>query len=113
MSLHYAGMIGLIPLALTVHQLVHAGKLIVPLNCVYGKFIKFTQDYYEWLDEPNDDTNLRILEQNIELTKNLKPEDMSILNIEYIYTHVKNMEAPALIDPESIKSVEVRSTEIA
>lgn len=108
MELHYSGMVGLIPLAVTVHQLVHAGKLSVPLNCVYGKFIKFTQDYYEWLDEPGDDTNLKILEENINLTKNLKPEDMSILNVQYIYTHVEGMSAPDMIDPESVTEVAIR-----
>lgn len=111
MDLHYSGMIGLIPLAVTVHQLVHAGKLSVPLNCVYGKFVKFTSDYYEWLDEPGDDTNLRILEENINITKNLKPEDMSILNVEYIYTHVDGVEAPSMIDVDKITNVEVRVEE--
>lgn len=110
-ELHYSGMIGLIPLAVTVHELVHDGKLTVPLNCVYGKFIQFTQEYYEWLDEPNDDTNLILLEENINLTKNLKPEDMSILNVEYIYTHVEGMETPDLIDAERVDKVEVREVE--
>lgn len=112
-GLHYAGKIGLIPLAVTVHELVHAGKLVVPLNCVYGKFIKFTEEYYQWLDEPGDDTNLNILEDNINLTKNLKPEDMSILNVEYIYTHVEGMDAPDEIDINDVEGVQVRTENVA
>lgn len=113
MELHYSGKIGLIPLMITVHQLVHDGKLAVPLNCVYGKFIQFTQEYYEWLDEENDDTNLTILNDNIELTKNLKPEDMSILNVQYIYNHIEGMEKPDFIDSESIDKIEIRLDDVA
>ena len=46
LRMHYEGLIGLIPLSITCHQLVHDGKLIVPLNCVYGRFVEFTNRYY-------------------------------------------------------------------
>lgn len=45
MYLHYDMQVGLIPLAETVHELVHNQYLFVPSNKVYGKYKKFIQDY--------------------------------------------------------------------
>ena len=90
MECHYRGLIGLIPLSVTVHQLVHDGKLIVPLNCVFGRFVEFTQTYYEFID----DDLIVMLNENIELTKNLKPEDLSILNTCYIYAQTEGVNLP-------------------
>ena len=80
MRLHYRGLVGLIPLSVTAHELVHDGKLIVPLNCVYGKFVQFVKEYYDYVD----DVLLVMLNEKIEQTKNLKAEDMSILSVRYI-----------------------------
>lgn len=45
MYLHYDMQVGLIPLAETVHELVHNQYLFVPSNKVFGKYKKFVQDY--------------------------------------------------------------------
>ena len=94
MRLHYRGLVGLIPLSVTAHELVHDGKLIVPLNCVYGKFVQFVKEYYDYID----DIYLVMLNEKIEQTKNLKAEDMSILSVRYIYTDVDGYKLP-LIQP--------------
>ena len=94
MRLHYRGLVGLIPLSVTAHELVHDGKLIVPLNCVYGKFVQFVKEYYDYID----DVLLVMLNEKIEQTKNLKAEDMSILSVRYIYTDVDGYNLP-LIQP--------------
>ena len=94
MRLHYRGLVGLIPLSVTAHELVHDGKLIVPLNSVYGKFVQFVKEYYDYID----DTLLLMLNQKIEQTKNLKAEDMSILAVRYIYTDVDGYKLPQLIE---------------
>lgn len=110
MKCHYQGLIGLIPLSITVHQLVHDGKLIVPLNCVFGRFVEFTTRYYGYIDNET----LSMLEENIKLTENLKPEDLSILNTCYVYSQVDGVELP---DVEPLKgeivSVELRQDNIA
>lgn len=90
MKCHYEGVVGLIPLSITVHELVHDGKLIVPLNCVCGRFVEFTQRYYEFID----DELMIMLNENIEMTKNLKPEDLSILNTCYIYSLTEGVALP-------------------
>lgn len=94
MKLHYVGLVGLIPLSVTAHELVHVGKLIVPLNCVYGRFVQFVKDYFDYIDP----SYLAMLNEKIELTKNLSREDMSILNVRYVYTEVDGYKLPELID---------------
>jgi hypothetical protein len=93
MRLHYVGLVGLIPLSVTAHELVHAGKLIVPLNCVYGRFVQFVKEYFEYIDP----SHLAMLNEKIILTKNLNREDMSILNVRYVYTEVDGFRLPEII----------------
>lgn len=45
MYLHFDMQVGLIPLAETVHELVHNQYLFVPSTKVYGKYKKFIEDY--------------------------------------------------------------------
>ena len=92
MRLHYRGLVGLIPLSVTAHELVHDGKLIVPLNCVYGKFVQFVKEYYDYID----DVLILMLNDKIEQTKNLTAEDMSILSVRYIYTEVDGYRLPQI-----------------
>ena len=99
MQLHYQGLIGLIPLSVTVHELVHDGKLIVPLNCVFGRFVEFTNRYYEWID----DDLMTMLNENIELTEKMKPEDMTILNTCYIYSDVDGVKLPEIVEGDIIE----------
>jgi hypothetical protein len=42
---HYNNIIGLVPLSLTVHELVHAGEIFVNLNQVYGDINAFMEKY--------------------------------------------------------------------
>lgn len=94
MNLHYRGLVGLIPLSITAHQLVHAGKLAVPLNNVYGKFVEFTRDYYEYID----DALINMLGEKITLTKKLTRADLSILNVRYIYTDIDGFRLPEVVE---------------
>lgn len=90
LRMHYEGLIGLIPLSITCHQLVHDGKLVVPLNCVYGRFVEFTNKYYDELGEDR----LAVLAENIKLTNNMKRSDLNILNVTYLYTTVDGYTLP-------------------
>ena len=49
MYLHYNLMVGLIPLAETVHQLVHAQYLFVPTTAVLGKYREFVNMYKPYM----------------------------------------------------------------
>ncbi len=45
MILHYRLLVGLIPLSITVHQLVHDSKLFIPVTNVLGNYNLFVQSY--------------------------------------------------------------------
>lgn len=44
-AMHYKGLVGLVPLSKTVHDLAHAGKVFINLKRVYGDFRLFMQTY--------------------------------------------------------------------
>ena len=100
MRIHYEGLVGLIPLSITVHELVHDGKVPIPLNCVYGRFVEFTKRYYDYIDP----IYISMLNDKIELTKKLSIEDLSILAVKYVYTHVDGCELPDKLETEAEKT---------
>lgn len=51
MFIHYCLMIGLIPLAETVHELVHSQLLFIPLDKVMGNYEYFEQMYSQFIPE--------------------------------------------------------------
>ena len=101
MYCHYTGLVGLIPLSITAHELTHNGKLIIPLNCVFGNFVKFTKQYYDYLDEDDSETTINILREKMELTKKLSSADMSILEVRYVYTDVDGCILPKIVDDDN------------
>jgi hypothetical protein len=51
LRLHYENVIGLVPLSVTVHQLVHAGRIFLKLSQTFGNITKFITDYQDFIDE--------------------------------------------------------------
>lgn len=49
MYVHYFLMVGLIPLAETVHELVHNNYLFIPIDKVLGDYERFIEMYREWI----------------------------------------------------------------
>lgn len=99
MRIHYRGLVGLIPLSITCHELVHDGKLAVPLDCVYGMFVEFTREYYDYIIEANP-AYLVMLSEKIDLTKKLSRADLTILTTRYIYTNIDGFSLPEIINEE-------------
>ncbi len=60
--LHYCGLVGLIPLSETVHELVHAGYLFIPTSDVLGRYRDFVSIYGQWIDDELKDTLNKIEE---------------------------------------------------
>ena len=82
MFLHYNLMVGLIPLAETVHQLVHAQYLFVPTTAVMGKYREFVNRYEPYMLPEQ----LEVLEHIEEATKVYDSDDAkTILSTNYIY----------------------------
>ena len=49
MELHFSNMVGLVPVSLTPHQLVHSENLFVPMSIVYGNYETFFDQYKEYI----------------------------------------------------------------
>ena len=82
MYLHYNLMVGLIPLAETVHQLVHAQYLFVPTTAVLGKYREFVERYQPYMLPEQIET----LEHIEEATKVYDSDEAKmILSKNYIY----------------------------
>ena len=90
MRLHYNGLVGLVPLAVTTHQLVHDQRLHIPLWTVCGKFVEFTKLYYNWIP----DETLQALSEEIKLSRKFKEnpealrENNKILDVAFVYLDV-------------------------
>ncbi len=50
-KLHYKGMVGLVPLSTTVHELYHRGDVFIPLQFVDKGFVLFYQAYKPYMTE--------------------------------------------------------------
>lgn len=94
MLLHYRNMVGLIPLSTTVHGLVHDGRLMIPLQCVYGDYMSFIEEYYDSIPEDV----LNALQLKVEMSKDIQKVDMSILNKKYVYLDIDGFSLPQIIE---------------
>lgn len=93
MKLHYMGMVGLIPLSITVHQLVHDGNLFIPLQNVYGNYVEFVEEYQDYIT--NDMQS--ILQAKIKMSKELQNLDLSLLETKYVYLEVDGFTLPQMV----------------
>ena len=74
LNLHSLNLIGLVPLCVTEHQLVHDGVRFVPLNSVYGKVNEFINKYLEAID----DELIEKYNELVLMTEKLKHEEVAI-----------------------------------
>lgn len=49
LQLHFENKVGLVLLSKTNHQLAHAGKIIIPLNSIFGKVNEFINQYRDYI----------------------------------------------------------------
>jgi len=90
MKVHFQNKVGLIPLSITVHDLVHMGKVFIPLQSVKGEFIEFLQEYEPYISQDL----LDMLEIKLSMSKDVAAQDTSILEKKYIYLEVDGMSFP-------------------
>ena len=92
MGLHYDGYVGLLPLSETVHELVHSGKLFVPLQFIDEGFNTFYTAYKKYID----DALKPMLVAKVALSKQFaeNPDEfISILKKKYIYVVNQNYDS--------------------
>jgi len=88
MSLHYKNMIGLIPLSKTVHELVHAHRLFIPINTVLGRYDLFVTYYRPFITDEQIDVLERIENYTAKQSNELLNND--ILNYNKVNVDIKN-----------------------
>ncbi len=101
MFLHYNLMVGLIPLAETVHELVHNNYLFIPLDKVMGNYQQFINMYEDFMSPEQIDNNYLFIpldkvmgnyQQFINMYEDfMSPEQIDVLerNIEYTKTYIE------------------------
>lgn len=94
MRLHYKNQVGLIPLSATVHQLVHDGKIFIPLQNVYGDYLSFIEEYGAYIN----DNTMNLLQTKLSMSKDIEDPDTSILEKKYVYLDVDGYSLPHLVD---------------
>ena len=98
MYLHYIGFVGLVPLSVTAHELVHNNYLFVPTNIVRGNYKEFINRYNNWIDgsileylnSAEEITNDYLLNPNNE--ENIINKQMRLFNKFSTYISIGNIE---------------------
>lgn len=100
MFLHYNMIVGLIPLAETVHELVHNKYLFIPVDRVFGSYQQFVNLYHEFIDEQQMVAFNEICDMTSEYNKNpiKEEENMSILSRGFIYYDIQDWDIPKYED---------------
>lgn len=91
--LHYFGMIGLIPLSKTVHQLVHASEMFIPITYVFGNIEKFCKQYFKYMSPQQKE----IISKSIKVCKQLEETVPKVLKKKFTYLEVDGMILPSKI----------------
>lgn len=75
LKLHYKNMVGLVHLDLTNHELVHAGKIFIPLDSVFGRVNTFVDQYKPYMFDEQIERYNNLVELTEKHMAKLPPED--------------------------------------
>lgn len=87
--LHYKLLVGLIPLSVTVHQLVHEGKLFIPVQNVLGRYNLFVDMYKPYCEPEQLETLDRIEKYSYEQTSELL-NSIDVVQMNYIHMNIQD-----------------------
>lgn len=90
---HFVGRVGLLPLCKTVHELVHAGQIIIPITYVFGDVGEFYRKNWQYLTE----TQKESLNKLISVTTELESTVPTVLNKKFIYLDIDGMRLPKAV----------------
>ena len=90
MYVHYCLMVGLIPLAETVHELVHNQYLFIPTTKVFGHYKEFINQYKDFLP-----TGLEETLKEIEKASEDYEDQLQVLEKHYIYLDTSEIQKQA------------------
>ena len=93
MLLHFQGLVGLIPVSKTVHELIGAKQIFVPINNVYGDIEEFYKRYHDYMTEDQK----AILAKSIKMSDKLAKYPPTVLKKKFIYLDVDGMSLPSYV----------------
>ena len=97
MELHYLGLVGLIPLSKTQHELVHKGKVFIPLQHVYEDFYGYYTKFADVIESEACTHIKNKIDAKIQLS--LKCGDIQTnVEPEFTYVNVGGFDFPCVPD---------------
>lgn len=82
--LHYYGLVGLIPLSETVHQMVHNNYIFVPVQYIMGRYQEFVELYREFILQ--EEGLMETYERIVEYSQYFDPQvNLRLLERKYIH----------------------------
>lgn len=94
MGLHYEGKVGLVPLTVTMHELVHSGRIFIPLQYIYQDYADFFKEYEPYFNQNTIDK----LEAKVNLSMHSDSIVSDVLDVEFVYTEVDGFAFPQVPD---------------
>ena len=100
MKLHYQCKVGLLPLSITVHEMVHNGMIFIPVTQCRGDWLSFFKEYEPFIPQDMKDKLKNIVRFSKEC------QDLSLLETKYTYVDVDGFRTLSLIGQEDfMKSI--------
>lgn len=99
MELHYEGHIGLIPLSVTMHELVHNGRIFIPLQYIYHKYDEFYKEYKDYMNP----VLLDKIQAKVDLSLRAEGIVSDVLTPEFVNLKVDGFDFPKV--PEEWKDI--------
>lgn len=109
MALHYDGLVGLIPLSKTQHELVHSSKVFIPLQHIYQDFYKYYEIHSDILESDECAHIKQKLDTKISLSLRCSDVQSDVNNPEFVYIDVDGFSVPQV--PEEWKNIVMQSRE--
>lgn len=92
MELHYEGKIGLIPLSVTMHQVLHNGRIFIPLQLIYHRYDEFYKEYEEYMSPTLKDK----IQAKVDLSLRSEGIVSDSLDVEFIYVNIDGFDFPEI-----------------
>ena len=96
MALHYDKKVGLIPLSKTMHELVHSGRIFIPLQFIYQRYDAFYNEFQPFI-ETLPTLNEKI-EGKVELSMKCPDILSDVVEPEFTYVHIDGFPFPEIPD---------------
>lgn len=94
MAIHYDGKVGLIPLSVTMHELVENDHVFIPLQFVYQDYVSFAKEYGDYLNP--------VIAERVDAKAELSLKSPDILSdclgTEFVYVNIDGFDFPKVPD---------------